>query len=105
MTAVDGDLLGARGLEHGATDGAGTGWGGHALGTCLATGDEQGAVEREPDRQADGDGGVNFSIGEDHQVLKDSAQVFLDEQISLKPLLVPGATVRDAGYAANWAKI
>jgi alkylation response protein AidB-like acyl-CoA dehydrogenase len=48
---------------------------------------------------------MNFSITEDHQLLKDSAQVFLDEQISLKPLLTPGATVRDAGYAANWAKI
>jgi alkylation response protein AidB-like acyl-CoA dehydrogenase len=48
---------------------------------------------------------VNFSIDDDQQVLKDSAQVFLDEQISLKPLLSPGATVRDAGYARNWAKI
>ena len=48
---------------------------------------------------------MNFSIGDDLQVLKDSAQVFLDEQISLKALLTPGACVRDAGYAANWAKI
>jgi alkylation response protein AidB-like acyl-CoA dehydrogenase len=48
---------------------------------------------------------MNFAISEDHQLLKDSAQVFLDKQISLKPLLTPGATVRDAGYAANWAKI
>ncbi len=48
---------------------------------------------------------MNFSISDDHQMLKDSAQVFLDKQVSLKPLLVPGATVRDAGYAANWAKI
>jgi len=48
---------------------------------------------------------MNFSISDDHQMLKDSAQVFLDKQVSLKPLLTPGATVRDAGYAANWAKI
>jgi len=48
---------------------------------------------------------MNFALGDDHRMLKDSAQVFLDEKISLKPLLVPGATVRDAGYAANWARI
>jgi alkylation response protein AidB-like acyl-CoA dehydrogenase len=48
---------------------------------------------------------VNFSLDDDHRMLKDSAQAFLDEQISLKALLTPGATVRDAGYAANWAKI
>jgi alkylation response protein AidB-like acyl-CoA dehydrogenase len=48
---------------------------------------------------------MNFAIGEDQRVLKDSARVFLDEQVSLKALLVPGATVADAGYAANWAKI
>jgi alkylation response protein AidB-like acyl-CoA dehydrogenase len=48
---------------------------------------------------------MNFSLSDDHRTLKDSAQVFLDEQISLKPLLTPGATVRDAGYGANWAKV
>ena len=48
---------------------------------------------------------MNFALSDDHRLLKDSAQSFLDEQISLKPLLVPGATVRDAGYAENWAKI
>jgi alkylation response protein AidB-like acyl-CoA dehydrogenase len=48
---------------------------------------------------------MNFSISDDHQMLKDSAQVFLNQQISLKALLKPGATVRDAGYAANWTKI
>ncbi len=48
---------------------------------------------------------MNFALDDDHRVLKDSAQTFLDEQISLKALLVPGATVRDAGYADNWAKI
>jgi alkylation response protein AidB-like acyl-CoA dehydrogenase len=48
---------------------------------------------------------MNFALDDDHRVLKDSAQVFLDEQISLKPLLKPGATVRDAGYAENWTRI
>jgi alkylation response protein AidB-like acyl-CoA dehydrogenase len=48
---------------------------------------------------------MNFSLSDDHRLLKDSAQSFLDAEISLKPLLVPGATVRDAGYAENWAKI
>ena len=48
---------------------------------------------------------MNFSLSDDHRLLRDSAQSFLDAEISLKPLLVPGATVRDAGYADNWAKI
>ncbi len=48
---------------------------------------------------------MNFSLSDDHQTLKDSARVFLNETISLKPLLVPGATVADAGYAANWTGI
>ena len=48
---------------------------------------------------------MNFALSDDHRLLKDSAQTFLDEQISLKPLLVPGASVRDARYADNWAKI
>ena len=48
---------------------------------------------------------MNFSLSDDHRVLKDSAQTFLDAEISLKPLLVPGATVSDAGYADNWVKI
>ncbi|HZZ37197.1 MAG TPA: acyl-CoA dehydrogenase family protein [Caulobacteraceae bacterium] len=48
---------------------------------------------------------MNFALDDDHRQLKDSAQTFLDEQISLKSLLTPGATVQDAGYADNWAKI
>ena len=36
---------------------------------------------------------MNFALDEDHRVLKDSAQVFLDEQISLKALLVPGGSI------------
>jgi len=48
---------------------------------------------------------MNFSLSDDHRLLRDSAKTFLDAEISLKPLLVPGATVQDAGYAENWAKI
>ncbi|HEX7758496.1 MAG TPA: acyl-CoA dehydrogenase [Caulobacteraceae bacterium] len=48
---------------------------------------------------------MNFALDDDHRLLKDSAQTFLDEQISLKPLITPGATVRDANYADNWVKI
>ena len=48
---------------------------------------------------------MNFSLSDDHRLLKDSARTFLDAEISLKPLLVPGATVRDADYADNWVKI
>ncbi|HZZ90655.1 MAG TPA: acyl-CoA dehydrogenase family protein, partial [Caulobacteraceae bacterium] len=48
---------------------------------------------------------MDFSISDDHRLLKDSAKTFLDAEISLKPLLVPGATVRDAGYGETWAKI
>jgi len=48
---------------------------------------------------------MNFALDDDHRILKDSAQAFLDATISLKPLLKPGATARDAGYAKNWARI
>lgn len=48
---------------------------------------------------------MNFSLDDDHKVLKESARAFLDARISLKPLLVPGATVRDARYGENWAEI
>jgi len=36
---------------------------------------------------------MNFSLSDDHRLLRDSAKTFLDAEISLKPLLVPGATV------------
>jgi acyl-CoA dehydrogenase len=48
---------------------------------------------------------MNFGLDEDHRLLKDSAQTFLDAEIDLKPLLTPGATVADAGYAGTWAKL
>ena len=37
--------------------------------------------------------------------LRQSARTFLEKEISLQRVLVPGATVADAGYDANWEKI
>jgi acyl-CoA dehydrogenase len=48
---------------------------------------------------------MNFALDDDHLALKASAAVFLDKAISIAPLLVPGATVQDAGYESNWKKI
>ena len=48
---------------------------------------------------------MNFALSEDHELLRDSARSFLDKEIDLAPLLVPGATVKDARYEANWSKM
>lgn len=48
---------------------------------------------------------MNFALSEDHLVLRQSARTFLEKEISLARVLVPGATVDDAGYDANWSKI
>src|SRR5260221_13784689 len=48
---------------------------------------------------------MNFALSEDHELLRDSARSFLDKEINLAPLLVPGATVQDARYDANWTKM
>lgn len=48
---------------------------------------------------------MNFSLDDDHVLLRDSAQRFLEKEVDLGPLLVPGATVAQAGYAALWKKI
>ena len=48
---------------------------------------------------------MNFALDDDHLTLRESAGAFLDKEIDLAPLLVPGATVADAGYAKTWAKI
>jgi alkylation response protein AidB-like acyl-CoA dehydrogenase len=48
---------------------------------------------------------MNFALGEDHLVLRQSARTFLEREISLARVLVPGATVADAGYDANWSKV
>jgi alkylation response protein AidB-like acyl-CoA dehydrogenase len=48
---------------------------------------------------------MNFALSEDHLVLRQSARTFLEKEISLARVLVPGATVEDADYAMNWSKI
>jgi alkylation response protein AidB-like acyl-CoA dehydrogenase len=48
---------------------------------------------------------MNFALSEDHLVLRQSARTFLEKEISLARVLVPGATVADADYEANWSKI
>ncbi len=48
---------------------------------------------------------MNFALADDHLVLRQSARTFLEKEISLARVLVPGATVDDAGYEANWSKI
>ena len=47
---------------------------------------------------------MNFALSEDHLVLRQSARTFLEKEISLASVLVPGATVADADYDANWAR-
>ena len=48
---------------------------------------------------------MNFALSEDHLVLRESARTFLEKEISLQRVLVPGATIEDAGYDANWERI
>ena len=48
---------------------------------------------------------MDFALSQDNVVLQQSARTFLDKEISLGRVLVPGATVADADYAGNWAKI
>jgi alkylation response protein AidB-like acyl-CoA dehydrogenase len=48
---------------------------------------------------------MNFALSEDDVLLRDSAQIFVDKETDLAPLLVPGATVEDAGYDTTWSKI
>lgn len=48
---------------------------------------------------------MNFALSEDHLVLRQSARTFLEKEVSLSRVLVPGATVSDAGYDANWSRI
>jgi alkylation response protein AidB-like acyl-CoA dehydrogenase len=48
---------------------------------------------------------MNFTLSDDHEFLRDVARTFVANEISLAKLLIPGATVADASYAANWKKI
>jgi acyl-CoA dehydrogenase len=48
---------------------------------------------------------MNFALSDDHLLLKQSAESFVDKEASLAALLRPGATVADADYAGNWQKV
>ncbi len=48
---------------------------------------------------------MNFALSDDHRMLRDSARSFLEKEVSLDPLLKPGATVAQADYEGMWAKI
>jgi alkylation response protein AidB-like acyl-CoA dehydrogenase len=48
---------------------------------------------------------VNFALSDDHLLLKQSAESFVDKEASLAALLRPGATVADTDYAGNWQKV
>jgi alkylation response protein AidB-like acyl-CoA dehydrogenase len=48
---------------------------------------------------------MDFSPSEDNLLLRQSARTFLEKEITLARLQVPGATVADAAYEANWAKV
>jgi alkylation response protein AidB-like acyl-CoA dehydrogenase len=48
---------------------------------------------------------MDFTLGDDHKALRDSAHVFLDKEVDLAPLLKPAATVAAADYGGLWKKI
>lgn len=48
---------------------------------------------------------MNFTLSDDHLALRDAARSFLDKEVDLAPLLVPGATVAQAGYDRLWAQV
>ncbi len=47
---------------------------------------------------------MNFTLSDDHLALRDAARGFLAKEVDHAPLLVPGATVEQAGYDRLWAK-
>jgi alkylation response protein AidB-like acyl-CoA dehydrogenase len=48
---------------------------------------------------------VDFTLSEDHLALRNAAQAFLDKEVSLAPLLVPGSAPDQAAYDGLWTKI
>ena len=49
---------------------------------------------------------MNFSLDDDHRMLRDTARAFLEKEIDVTPLLKnPKSTVADSGYAKNWEKL
>ena len=47
---------------------------------------------------------MDFTLSDVHIALRDAARGFLAKEVDLAPLLVPGATVEQAGYAPLWAQ-
>ena len=48
---------------------------------------------------------MDFTLSNDHLALRDVAQAFLDAEVNLAPLLVPGSKPDQASYDALWTKI
>jgi alkylation response protein AidB-like acyl-CoA dehydrogenase len=48
---------------------------------------------------------VDFTLSNDHLGLRDVAQAFLDAEVNLAPLLVPGSRPDQSSYDALWTKI
>ncbi len=48
---------------------------------------------------------MNFSLSDEHILLRDSAHDFLRREVDLAPLLTPGASSLQAGYEAMWTRI
>jgi alkylation response protein AidB-like acyl-CoA dehydrogenase len=48
---------------------------------------------------------MNFSLSDDHILLRDTANELLRREVDLGPLLVPGASVEQAGYERLWNKL
>ncbi|MCC7286571.1 MAG: acyl-CoA/acyl-ACP dehydrogenase [Burkholderiaceae bacterium] len=48
---------------------------------------------------------MNFSLDDDHLMLRDAAATFLRQEVDLATLLVPGATAEQAGGVRLWTKI
>ncbi|MBR0899037.1 acyl-CoA/acyl-ACP dehydrogenase [Bradyrhizobium tropiciagri] len=48
---------------------------------------------------------MDFSLNEEHEALRDNARAFLSKEAELSKLLVPGATVAQAGYDGMWNKM
>jgi alkylation response protein AidB-like acyl-CoA dehydrogenase len=46
---------------------------------------------------------VDFSLSQEHEALRNAARTFLAKEVDLSKLLVPGATVEQAGYDPIWS--
>jgi len=48
---------------------------------------------------------MDFALTAEHEMLREAARDFLESEVDLAPLLVPGATVEQAARSALWAKM